>query len=171
MNAGIKFFALGLGAAFLLTGSAFAEGEKIAYVDVAKVFDEFQKTKENDRVLQEAGKKKEEERDGLVHEIRQIKDEMVLLADDAKAKKQELLEGKMKELQDFDRDARNLLGEQRNKVVQDIFKDIDGAIQRYGERKGLDYIFNERALVYHNVKYDVTKEVIDELNKGYGKKK
>jgi outer membrane protein len=170
MNAA-KILMMGLSMAFASGSFAFAEGEKIAYVDVAKVFDEFQKTKENDRVLQEAGKKKEEERDALVHEIRQIKDEMVLLADDAKAKKQEILEAKMKELQDFDKDARSALGDQRNKVVQEIFKDIDNAIQRYGERKGLDYIFNERALVYRSPKYDVTKEIIDELNKGYGKKK
>ena len=148
-----------------------AEEIKYAYVDVAKVFDEYQKTKENDRVLQESGKKKEEERDTLVHEIRQLKDELVLLADDAKAKKQETLQAKMQELQDFDQGARATLGEQRNKVVKDIFKDIDDTIQRYGERSALDVVFNERALLYHNPKYDVTKDITDELNAGYKNKK
>jgi Skp family chaperone for outer membrane proteins len=150
---------------------AFAEGEKIAYVDVAKVFDEYLRTKDNDRVLQEAGKKKEAERDTLVKEIRQFKDEMALLNSDAKVKKQEALEGKMKELQAFDQDARKSLGEQRNAVVREIFKDIDDAVQRYGERKGLDMIFNERALLYHSPKFDATKDLIDELNGAYAKKK
>lgn len=167
-KSGLVLTVLFVTGAFILP--AYAEGEKIGYVDVAKIFDEFQKTKDNDRVLQEAGKKKEEERDAIVHEIRQIKDEMVLLADDAKAKKQTVLEGKMKELQDFDNDARQSLGEQRNKVVREIFKDIDDTVQRYGEKKGLDIVFNERALVYHNPKYDITKEITDELNKGYKKK-
>ena len=169
MKSVFSLFILGI---FLFSASpAKAEETKYAFVDVAKVFDNYQKTKDNDRTLQETGKKKEEERDALVHEIRQLKDELSLMSDDAKGKKQETLSAKMKELQDFDRDARQGLGEQRNKVVREIFKDIDDTVQRLGERKALDLVFNERALLYHNPKNDLTKEVIDELNKGYGKKK
>ena len=157
----------------LFAGShaAFAEGEKVAYIDVAKVFDSYLKTKDNDRVLQQSGKKKEDERDAIVHDIRQAKDEMALLNDDAKAKKQEGLTNKMKELQAFDAQTRAALGEQRNKVVRDIFKEIDEAIQKYGKAKGLDMIYNERALLYHNDKMDATKDIIDTLNKEYSSKK
>ena len=144
---------------------------KYAYVDVAKIFDEYQKTKDNDQVLQASGKKKEMERDNLVHEIRQMKDELALLRDDAKAKKQELMDAKIKTLQEFDQGARQDLGEQRNKVVREIFKDIDDAVQRYGQRKGLDLVFNERAFVYHNAQFDISKDVLEELNKGYAAKK
>ncbi len=164
-------FAALLISGFFANQALFAEGEKYAYVDVAKVFDEYQKTKDNDQVLQAAGKKKETERDSLVLEIRQMKDEMVLLADDAKLKKQEVLNTKIKTLQDFDMQAKQELGEQRNGVVRDIFKDIDDAVQRFGERKGLDFVFNERALLYRNSKYDVTAEVIQEINKDYSAKK
>lgn len=148
-----------------------AEGEKQAFVDVAKVFDAYNKTKDNDKVLQQAGKKKEEERDAIVHDIRQAKDEMALLSDDAKAKKQESLANKMKELEVFDAQTRQSLGEQRNKVVREIFKDIDNAIQKYGQAKGLDVIYNERALLYHSSKMDVTQAIIDSLNKDYSPKK
>lgn len=144
---------------------------KSAYVDVAKVFDEYQKTKDNDQTLQSEGKKKEMERDTLVHEIRQMKDELALLRDEAKAKKQQAMDAKIKTLQDFDQSARQELGEKRNEVVREIFKDIDDAVQRYGQRKGLDLIFNERALVYHNAQNDITKEIIDEINKDYAAKK
>ena len=149
----------------------FAAAEKAAYVDVAKVFDDYQKTKDNDKVLQEEGKKKEQERDAIVREIRQMKDELALLAEDAKAKKQEAMEGKMRQLADFDNAAKQTLGEKRNTIVRGIFKDIDDTVQRYGERKGLDMIFNERALVYHHPRLDVTKDILDELNKSYSKKK
>ena len=147
------------------------EAGKYGFVDVAKVFDEYQKTKENDRVLQEAGKKKEEERDGLVREVRQMKDELALLGEDAKAKKQEALSGKIKELQDFDRDTRQALGDQRNTVVREIFKDIDDTVQALGQSKGLELVFNDRALLYHNPKLDLTHEVADQLNKNYKPKK
>ncbi|MBI3316788.1 MAG: OmpH family outer membrane protein [Candidatus Omnitrophica bacterium] len=152
--------------------SAFAvDTSKVGYVDIAKVFDEFQKTKDNDTTLQKAGKKKEEERDALVHEVRQLKDELVLLSDEAKLKKQELMETKMRELQDFDRRAKQELGTERNKIVREIFKEIDDTIHRVGEKKGLDFVFNERALLYHHAKYDLTLEILNDLNKEYAKKK
>ncbi len=148
-----------------------AAGEKYAYVDLAKVFDGYQKTKDNDKTLQEAGKKKEGERDGIVHEIRQMKDELALLSEDARVKKQELLEAKLRDLAEFDRGARRDLGEQRNTLVTEISNDIDDLVKRFGERKGYDYILNERALVFHRPELDVTAEVLAELNKEYAKKR
>ena len=158
---------------FALAGgrTVFADSEKYAYVDVAKIFDEYQKTKDNDKTLQEAGKKKENERQGLVDQVRQMKDELALVSNEARAKKEDALEVKVRELQDFDRGAKRELGEQRNKAVRGIFKDIDDTVQRYGERKGLDLVVNERALLYHSPKLDATQEVLNELNKGYSKQK
>ena len=159
---------------FLLSVKGFAAdapAPKYAYVDVAKVFDEYQRTKDNDQQLQSTGKKKEMERDNLVHEIRQLKDELALMRDDAKAKKQEMMDAKIKSLEQFDQTARQDLGEERNKVVRAIFKDIDDTVQRYGERKGIDMIFNERALIFHNAQFDITKEILGELNKNYASKK
>lgn len=153
-----------------LSTPLFAEGEKFAYVDIAKVFDNYEMTKDNDRTLQEAGRKKEEERDALVHEIRQLKDELVLLNDTAKAEKQKEIEKKIVTLQEYDRDAKMELGEQRRVIVQDIFKNIDESVQRYGERKGIDLIFNDKSLLYQNPKYDITEDVLQELNKEYTKK-
>lgn len=161
-------------AAFLFFAFAARAGialaEQLGYVDVAVLFDEYQKTKDNDGELKKVGESKEQDREKLVKEIRSMKDELVLLSDQAKAEKQDALDGKIRELQDFDTAAKRELGEKRNKLVREIFKDIDEAVQRYGERKGLDMILNERALLYHNNKYDVTQEVLKELNAGYKKK-
>ena len=162
----VMLFVLGL---TMAPGGAWAE--KIAYVDVAKVFDGYQKTKDNDAKLQAAGKKKEEERDALVHEVRRLKDEQALLAEDARDKKQEAIDAKVRELQQFDAQARQDLGQQRNQTVREIFKDIDDVVQRYGERKGYDFIFNDRVLLYRNPHFDVSKDVLDEINRGYQKDK
>lgn len=152
-------------------GDAHAVDAKFAYVDVARIFDNYEKTKDNDRTLQEKGRVKEEERDALVHEVRQLKDEMALLADDAKEKKQEELEAKVRDLQEFDNRAKQELGKQRRDIVQEIFKDIDDTVQRYGERKGLDMVLNERALLYRDKRFDITEEVLGDLNKEYARKK
>ncbi|MBI3307120.1 MAG: OmpH family outer membrane protein [Candidatus Omnitrophica bacterium] len=148
-----------------------AAGEKVVFVDVAKVFDEYQKTKDQDKILQEVGKKKEQERDAVVHDIRKLKDELALLADKAKPKKQEQLDGKVGELQNFDRDAKAELAQKRNVIVREIFKDIDDLVQRYGERKGYDMILNERALLFRSPNLDVTQDVLKELNQNYAKNK
>lgn len=169
-----RFWILGWGVAgvLLTAGSGdLAYAQKVAYIDVAKVFDSYEKTKEHDRVLQEKGRAKEEERDALVHEVRQLKDELALLGEGSKEKKQEELEAKVRQLQEFDQKVKRELGTERNTIVQEIFKDIDTTVQRYGERKGLDLILNERAALYHNQTLDVTQDVLTELNKDYSKKK
>lgn len=161
----IHFFVL----AFILsfTPLGWAKEMKIGYVDVAKVFDSYQKTKDNETKLQTAGKKKEEERDALVHEVRRLKDEQALLAEDAREKKQEAIDVKVKELADFDAAARKDLGEQRNTMVREIFKDIDDLVQTYGEKKGFDMVFNDRVLLYRSTRLEVTNDILNELNRNY----
>ena len=61
-----------------------AHAEKIGYVDVAKVFDKYEKTKKFDKELSEVGKQKQSGRDTLVLEVRRLKDEMALLSDQGK---------------------------------------------------------------------------------------
>ena len=166
--------ALTLITGFLFPKAALAAaeaGQKYAFVDIAKIFDGYQRTKDQDKILQDAGKQKESERDKLVTSIRQMKDELALLQGDAKTKKQDVMDGKVRELQEFDLEAKRKLGEQRNQIVKEIFKTIDEVVQRYGERKGFDFIFNERALLYRNARYDVTEEVLKEINDDYAKKK
>src|SRR3989338_4996255 len=65
-----------------------AGSEKYAFIDVAKVFDEYQKTKENDQVLQQALEKKETERNVIVQDLRKTKEEMELLSEEAKETRQ-----------------------------------------------------------------------------------
>ncbi|HXV27818.1 MAG TPA: OmpH family outer membrane protein [bacterium] len=172
MNRKIKLMSLFVLAVFFFSAvPAFAVDGKFASVNVGKVLNGYAKTKDNERILQEAGKKKEQERDGLVQSVRQLKDELTLVSDDARAKKQQALDAKVRELQDFDLQAKQELGEKRNTILREILKDIDETVKSYGERKGLDYVMSENALLYYNPKYDATQEILDELNKEYPKKK
>lgn len=153
-----------------LSSTAFnAYAEKIGYVDVAKVFDKYEKTKKFDKELAEIGKQKQQGRDTLVLEVRRLKDEMALLSDQGKEEKQKLVDQKMRELQDYDRDAQRDLLERREGVMREIFKDIDEVIRDFGKQKGFDFIFNERLMLFRSEKYDVTESVLGELNARYKK--
>ena len=170
-----KIFQIGIihlmGVIFLSCSPAQAEGEKFAFIDVAKVFDDYQKTKDNDSVLQKEAEVKEEERNSLVQGIRQLKDETELLSDDAKLSKQAEIDKKVGALQEFDLEARKTLGEQRRGMIQEIFNDIDVVVQEYGKKNNLDFILNDRAVLYHRPDRNVTEVVLKELNKNYSKAK
>ena len=114
---------------------------------------------------------KQEERDALVHEVRRLRDEQALLSEDARRDKQGAIDAKMKELDGFDNEVRKTLGEKRNKAVREVFQDIENTVNQYGERKGYDIIFNDRALLFKNKRFDVTADVLKELNDRYKKEK
>jgi outer membrane protein len=152
---------------FMTLAGQTAYAEKYAFLDVAKVFDEYQKTKDNDAKLQESGKEKEDARNKIVEEIRRMKDELELLNDAAKTEKQESINTKVRELQEFDTVARRELGEKRRVVVQEIFSDMDAVVQEYGKKNGYDFIINDKALLYKTDKFDVSADILKELNKRY----
>ena len=148
---------------------AFAAELKVAYVDVGEVFDNYQKTKDQDLVLKTAGEAKEKERNEMTAKIRSMEDELALLAADARAAKQEQLIEKKRQLEDFDRTVRQQLAEQRDKVVREIFQEIDVIVQDFSAKGGYDMIFNKRVLLAQKKNFDITAQVSAELAKKYKK--
>ena len=94
--------------------SAFAV-DKIGYVDVGKLFDEYPKTKEYDKNLESKSSLYEKDRDAKISEIKQMQEKLSLLSDAEKEKKE-------KELQD---------------KIKDLVARINQAIQKYSDPKNL----------------------------------
>jgi outer membrane protein len=156
-------FAVGL---FLgLAGQACAKEYKIAYVDLAKVFDEYGKTKESEKKLEAKGKGKEGDRMKMVDELRKLKDEQALLSEKAKGEKQAVIDTKIKALQDFDRITRDELVKERNDMLGGILKDIEKVVTEYAKANGYDLVLNSRMLLYGGTEYDLTNEILSRLNK------
>ncbi|MFH1799617.1 MAG: OmpH family outer membrane protein [Candidatus Omnitrophota bacterium] len=152
-----------------LSFPAFAAEVKFAYVDVGEVFDNYQKTKDQDLVLKTAGEAKEKERNDLMAKIRSMEDEMALLAADTRTAKQEQIIEKKRQLEDFDRNVRQQLAEQRDKVVREIFQEIDDIVQDLSAKGGYDMVFNKRVLLAQKKSFDITAQVSAELAKKYKK--
>ena len=171
----MKKIALLVAFALVLTGfmasPAQAAGEKIGYVDLARVFDEYQKTKDFDKSLEGKGAQKQTERDKMVAEVKRLRDEAELLSAKAKDDKQAAIDDKIKALQDFDRNTRDSLRRERDGMVRDILKEIEAVIQEFGKSQGYTFIFNDRVLVYKSEGSDLTPQVIKSLNDSYTKKK
>jgi len=142
-----------------------AEEYKIGYVDLAKVFDEYKKTKDSEKDLEAKGKAKEADRANMVEELRKLKDEQALLSEKAKAEKQTIIDNKIKALQDFDRQTRDDLVKERNDMLGLILKDIEKVVAEYSKAAKYDLILNSRMLLYGGNEYDLTNEILTRLNK------
>ena len=149
----------------LACDKARAKEYKLAYVDLAKVFDEYGKTKDAEKGLEEKGKVKEAERKKMVDELRKMKDEQALLSEKAKADKQVELDAKIKVLQEFDLKTRDELMKERNDKLAVLLKEIEVVINNLAKSKGYDMILNSRTLLFGAPEYDITAEVLTTLNK------
>lgn len=148
----------------LLCGNAAAKEYKIGYVDLAKVSDEYAKTKDYEKSFESKVKGKDAERQKSVDEIRKLKDEQALLSDKAKADKQTAIDDKIKKLQDFDKSVRDELIKQRNQMLGEIQKDIDGVISVYAKEAGYDIVLIKQTVLYGGNDLDITSEIIKRLN-------
>ena len=153
-----------------LTAHSFAEELKMGYIDISRTFDEYTRTKEADAVLEKKGMDKEAQREKMVNEIKKLKEELDLAADKVKPEKQKTLEDKLKALQEYDRTVREDLGKERDNIVKEILKEIDGVIQEFGKKEGYVFIFNDRVLLYKDKAKELTNSIISTLNSRYQKK-
>lgn len=167
----VKAFVLGLALVTVLSAPSAFAADKIGSVDLAKIFDGYNKTKELDKALETKGAAKQADRDKMVAEVKKLRDEAELLSAKAKEDKQVVIDEKIKALQDFDRVTRDALRKERDGMVRDILKEIEVVMQDFGKTQGYSYIFNDRVLVFKTDSSDLTAQVIKVLNDNYAKKK
>ncbi len=143
--------------------------DKFAYVDLSRIFSEYGKTKDYDKVLTDKESAYSADREKKVNEIKQFQDKMNLLSDKEKEAKKGDLESRIKTLQDYDREQQTDLRKQQDEKMKEILKDIEDAVKQVSEKEGYTLVFNDRVLVYQNKSMDITDAIIDILNKGYKK--
>ncbi|UCH12529.1 MAG: OmpH family outer membrane protein [Candidatus Omnitrophota bacterium] len=148
---------------------AYAAELKIGYVDVARVFDNYNRTKDQDKILEQQNNKKKEERDKIVKQIRKMKDELDILSEKAKERKQTQIDEKIRELQEYDQQTRNGLRQQRDEVVRKILKEIEQVTEKYANENSYTMILNNRVLLYGQKQHDITDKILKILNSEYKK--
>ena len=147
-----------------------AQDVKMGFVDVEKVFNEYELTKQNDAKLKEEGKAKTSERSGLVEEIKKLKEEAELLSEEARKEKEAVIEEKLKNLRDFDEKTKNELRSKRDFLLKKIFDEIRQNIEEVGKEENYTFIFNDRALLYKTAGNDLTAQVVKRMNENAAKK-
>ncbi|MFA6350324.1 MAG: OmpH family outer membrane protein [Candidatus Omnitrophota bacterium] len=148
----------------LFAGTAMA-ADKFAYVNLTKIFGEYSKTKDYDKVLGDKENIYNNERDKKVNEIKQLQEKFNLLSDKEKEAKKGDIEAKIKALQEYDRTKQTDLRKDQDEKMKDILKDIETAIKGYALKNGYTMVFNDRVLVYQDKSMDITEPIIKIINK------
>jgi Skp family chaperone for outer membrane proteins len=182
--------AMGLASLCLPAGAGVGADQKIAIVNLQKVFDTYYKTIRSNQALKQEATEMDKQHQGMVDAgkqeeadwqklIEKAEDQAVSAEERAKSKKaaqEKLNEVKTAEqtIQDFDRAAGAKLREKRRQRTDDILKEIRGVLD--GEAKAGGYslvldVSGESAnmapvVLYSNGSNDLTENLVKELNAG-----
>lgn len=142
---------------------------KVGYVDLSRLFDEYEKTKEFDKSLESDHNVFQEERDKRIEAIREEQGRLALMKEEEREKLEAELEKKKEELLEFDRQKRTDLTKQRDEKVREILLEIEKVVSDYAEKEKYAYILNDRVLIFGAEEFDLTDEVLKILNEKYKK--
>lgn len=152
-----------------MAGGVYAAGKdslKVGYADLSKLFDEYYKTKEFDKVLEEKHNGFVKERDAKIDKIKEAQGKVALLKEEEKAKVEKDIEQMKAELLEFDRQQKETLTQERNDKIREILLEIEKIVSDYAEKEGYTFILNDRVLIYGNKTVDVTQTILEKLNQG-----
>lgn len=143
---------------------ALAAAGKMGFVDLSRLFDEYYKTKEFDKVLEAKHKDFEAKSKTKVEGIKEKQSKLALMKEAEKAKLQEEIETLKAELLEFDRQQKTTLTKERNEKIREILLEIEKIVSDYAEKEKFDLILNDRVLIYGNQTIDLTEQILEKLN-------
>lgn len=143
----------------------FAEDKtKIGYVDLSRLFDEYYKTKEYDKVLEGEHALYEQEGKAKIEKIREAQGKLALLKEDQKKATEDEIEKMKNELLEYDRQKKTGLTKERNEKIREILLEIEKIVSGYAEQNGYSVILNDRVLIFADKGLDLTENILKTLN-------
>jgi outer membrane protein len=154
-----------------------SENFKTAYIDTAELLKEYEKFKVEDEKFKV---KSEEMGRPLESKFRAFESEAKNFQNNARLKGQAWAQQKGTELQQREQE----LGIEQNALIQQlqlegaqlrdsIIKEVREYIKDYGKKEGYDYIYgtgDAATILYSKEPYNITKDVLEKLNKDYASK-
>jgi outer membrane protein len=173
-----------------LSSSALAQ-QKIATVDMQKLFNGYWKKKQAEVALNDRKAELEKEDHGFIDDLKKSKDDYQKLldgaddqavSDDERARRKQAADDKAKQIQDsqqtivqFERQAQATLAEQSQRMRENILKEIQAAVATKAKAGGYTMVIDSAAqtanetpvfLYYSDGQNDLTTDVLNQLNAG-----
>jgi len=149
----------------ILSSVAYSADLKVGYVDLRRAFYEYKQTKVLEAELKDLTDQRQGKREKMIKNLTDMRDKVELLRGDAKIKKQNEMDAKLAELQEFDRTARQELLTKKNDMFRGIIEKIQKVVEDMGAKGNYDYVIDSRNIMYAQKSYDMTDSVIKQLNK------
>jgi len=144
-----------------------AEEFKIGSVDLATVFDNYERTRQSEAVLERKGKQKESELEQRLSELQNMRQGLELLNEESRESKTRQLQEKADELRRFQLFTKRDLAGERDRIASEILEDIEQVVSAYGKANGFTIIMDRRSLLFGQDGLDVTREILTQLNRQY----
>jgi outer membrane protein len=184
-----KVFFVALLSALALPGTAFAQGMKIATVDMNRAFKEYNKTKDAETKINEAKNAAKKEYDDRADSYKKALDEInklnqqleaPALSADAKTQKAKERDEKIasiksmeREINEFRQTREKQLQEQAVRMRDGIVKEITDVVMEKVKSENMDLVFDKSGqslngvptLIFSRDNMDFTSELIATLNK------
>jgi len=141
-----------------------ADGGKIGYVDLSRLFDEYHKTKDYDKILESKHADLEKIGKEKVDKIKESESKLALMKVDQKKVLESEIDILKGEAQEFVRQEQSNLTKERNEKIREILLEIEKEVSDFAEREGYDIILNDRVLIYGDPAKNLTEEILTILN-------
>jgi outer membrane protein len=155
--------------AVLFSGASFAEGLRVAVIDVNKIL--------NDSDAGQAAKKKMEARyeelkktiDAKQEEARKIKEEIdkqkVMLGKEKLKEKEDALQGKLNELRQLTQEGERDMQARQGEFTREVLKSVEAKVDIVVKADKLDLVLEKSAgVVHYNESMDITPRVLKLVN-------
>lgn len=159
----IALFTIGM--ALLLVTVVYLQIPKIAYVDAALLFQEFEGKKEMEQQLEQLQKGQKQQLDSISLQLKAL---------EAMAQKEDSNRARWMDLQQYyntlNQEYQAQQYQKSQEYTQAIWKQINQYTQEYGKEQGYDYILGaagQHSLLYANEGKDITPAVVDYINQKY----
>ena len=146
---------------FLIISSSYAAAEKIGYVNLSRLLNEYPKTADYEKMLEEKAK-----RSGLYEkerEIERLRNQLLLLSEKERQRKEQEIRERFEDLRRLNLE----LTKERDEKMKEILKDIEEAIREYASKNRFSIVLDDRVLVYRDESLDLTDKVLRVLRGKY----
>jgi len=149
---------------------------KIGYIDMQKVFQGYEKTRDRETDVRKNQEECQRNIDKVREEIEKLKDELkeqeLILTETARQEKQVEIDRRITELDNLVRDMTERLEKKWEEYTDEIVKDIYATTRSIAENEGYRLVFHKEALIYATPEpeFDLTEKVLSGLNEKYRSK-
>jgi outer membrane protein len=157
-------------AAALAASTSFAEGLKIAVIDVNKVMNESEIGKGARKKMETRYEELKKKVDARGEEVRKMKEDLdkqkILLGKEKLKEREDALNAKVTELRQLTQEAEKEMQNRQGELTREVLKIVEGQWEKIVKQEKIDLLLERSSgVVHYNPSLDITSKVLDLVNK------